>query len=357
MGENSLKSKKDVCATLVFIIRKLDRLYVCPVTASPKKVTSNNTGTPGRQIDDRGGEDEEDYSDEEVHSDDEFNFVDDKQTLNGMRISSVGTGTGSFSVRFEGCEQPPSPASIASSVQSEDFVGKTNFRVDDFARMLSEFKGFGSSPPAPSIPEPPQIPLVEVNDPGATSDEGRETGTGSNDESTGSASTISGQASGSGSETGDFRVRLKSVGEHVGLNESQAAAQGITLKKNESLSSMQQAESKPETKKDAGNQLTTGDAAIPSYVEVLDDSQASVKSPEVIYDSPRLDDSYNVFERSQMHASKVAGKLTTPKVENLKPRLPFPVLLISAGEGYVDLRRKRPSENDKEPRIMIWQIS
>lgn len=328
-------------------------------------MTSNNPGTPGRQIADQGGEDEEDYSDEDVHSDDEFNFVEDRQTLNGMRIASVGTGTGSFTVRLEGCEQTAmSPSSVASSVQSGDFVGKTHFRVDDFARMLSEFKGFGSSPPTPSIPEPPQIPLVVVNDPRATSDEGPETGTGSvSEESTGSAPTVNGQASGSGSETGDLRVRVKSVGGYVNLNESQTAAQGVSLDKNEPLSSIQRAESKPETKNDTGNQLTSGDGTIPSYVEVVDDSQASAKSPEaaktleVIYDSPRQDDSYNVFERSQMHANKVAGKLTTAKVENLKPRLPFPVLLISAGEGYVDLRRKRPSENDKEPRIMIWQIS
>ena len=328
-------------------------------------MTSNNPATPGRQIADQGGEDEEDYSDEDVHSDDEFNFVEDRQTLNGMPIASVGRGTGPFTVRFEGCEQTTmTPSSVASSVQSGDFVGKTHFRVDDFARMLSEFKGFGSSPPTSSIPEPPQIPLVVVNDPRATSGEGPETGTGSvGEESTGSASTVNGQANGSGSETGDLRVRVKSVGEDVNLNESQAAAQGVTLDKNEPLSSIQRAESKPETKNDTGNQLTSGLARIPSYVEVLDDSQASAKSPEaaktpeVIYDSPRLDDSYNIFERSQMHANKVAGKLTTPKVENLKPRLPFPVLLISAGEGYVDLRRKRPSENDKEPRIMIWQIS
>lgn len=349
---------------------ELKRVCITLVSAAPKKVTV--TAARGRQVTERGGggeEEEEEYSDEDVHSDDEFNFVEDRQTLNGMRISSVGTGTstGSFSVRFEGCEEPAqSPTSIASSVRSDDFVGKTQFRVDDFARMLSEFKGFGSSPPAPSIPEPPRIPLVVVNDPGenedGTSGESRDTGTGSvNGEPTGNA-TVNGEASGSGSETGDFRVRMKSVGEYVKLNESRAAAQGLTLDKSNPEEREPEADPKQETKSDTGN-LTPGDAGIPSYVEVLDDSQASAKlpeaakTPEVIYDSPRQDDSYSVFERSQMRASEVAGSLSTPKVENLKPRLPFPVLLVSAGEGYVDLRRKRPSENDKDPRIMTWQIS
>ena len=342
-------------------------MYFCPVAASPKKVTTK-TATAERQEPDRGGEGEEEYSDEDVHSDDEFNFVEDTQTLDGMRISSVGTGTstGPFTFRFEGFDEPSkSPTSIASSVQSGDFVGKTNFRVDDFARMLSEFKGFGSSPPASNIPEPPRIPLV-VNDPRGegegTSGESQETGAGS-------APAVNGEASESASETGDVRVRVKSVGEYVKLNESRAAAQGLTLSKNNPDEPIPEAESKPETLSDTGNKLTVGDADVPSYVEVIDDSQASMESleaaktpeaekpPETIYDSPRQDDSYSVFERSQIQAGKIAGSLATPKVENLKPRLPFPVLLVSAGEGYADLRRKRPSENDKEPKIMIWQIT
>ena len=325
-------------------------------------MTANKTATPAQQIPDRRGEGEEDYSDEDVHSDDEFNFVEDKQTLNGMRISSfaTGTSTGSFSVRFEGFEEPAkSPTSVSSSVQSGDFVGKSQFRVDDFARMLSEFKGFGTLPPT-SIPEPPRIPLVIAT--GQEKGEGTsggspETGSGSiDDESSGIGSEVDGKDSGSKSETEDFRVRVKSVGEYVKLNESQAAAQGVTLTKHDQGESKPEAESKPETNNDTGNHLTTGSRSIPSYVEVIDDSQASAKSterlPETIYDSPRQDDSYSVFEKSQAHASDLAGK----KVENLKPRLPFPVLLVSVGEGYADLRRKRSSENDKEPRIMIWQI-
>ncbi|KAJ7394837.1 guanine nucleotide exchange factor 10-like protein [Desmophyllum pertusum] len=191
-----------------------------------------------RQTTDRGEEDEEDFSDEDVHSDDEFNFIEDKQqTLNGMRIASVGTAssTGSFSVRFEDPAKSPTP----SSVLSDDFVGKTDFQVDDFARMLSEFKGFGSTPPS-SIPEAPRIPLVVVNEQSTTAssvdakgDGPQETGEESavSGETTGSSSALGEQGGGSGNETADCRGRIKSVGEYVKLNDARAAAeaQGISL--------------------------------------------------------------------------------------------------------------------------------
>ena len=346
----------------------------------------------GRRTADRGGEGDEDFSDEDVHSDDEFNFVEDKQqTLSGMqipRLSSVGTAssTGSFSVRFEGSANPAESAT-SSSVQSEDIVGKTEFRVDDFARMLSEFKGFGSTPDS-SIPEPPRIPLVLVNEQAptqsagdaygdVTSAESREAGNDpavSGDVSR-SASAPGERGSGSRSETVDVTGRVKSAGESVKLNNAPAAAeaQGIHLESvnetNPASKNHPSAESglrpEVETKLEVGtvtgNLLVTSvDVGAPSYIEVVKDTDSrAAKSPEtleVIYDSPRQDDSYNVFDKSEVRDS-VAGTLTTPKVENLKPRLPFPVLLVSAGEGYADLRRKRPDENEKEPRIMIWQIS
>lgn len=347
------------------------------------------TGT-GRQTTDLGGEGEEDFSDEDVHSDDEFNFVEDKQgTLDGMQIprTSVGTvsSTGSFNVRFEGSEDL---GKISSSVQSDDLVGKTEFRVDDFARMLSEFKGFGTTPTT-SIPEPPRIPLVIVNEQSPTDPSVDAKGDGSSAESqeTGKVSAASGEGTGSGSDeegnggergTVDFRGRIKSVGEYVKLNDARVAAeaQGIKLETvNESKPASKdhpsgkgdhqtEVESKPEEKPATGCLLGTSvDSAVPTYLEVLSDTDSRVatipdasKTPEVIYDSPRNDDSYSVFEKSQARDS-VAGTLATPKVENLKPRLPFPVLLVSAGEGYADLRRKRPDDNDKEPRVMIWQIS
>lgn len=378
------------------LIVHLNSVVPCSIAASPKKGDNSKMPVNGRQTTDQGGEGEEDYSDEDVHSDDEFSFVEDKQnTLNGMRIpriTSVGTAssTGSFSVRFEGSEEP-AKSPTASSVQSEDLVGKTEFRVDDFARMLSEFKGFGGTPP-PSIPEPPRIPLVIVNEqsPPATSVDVKGDGTSAESQETGRESAVSGEAtgsvpalgeqeSGSGSETADFRGRVKSVGEYVKLNDARAAAeaQGIKLdsvhESNQASKDQASAksdlrtevESKSEKKTEAGSLVATSvDVEAPSYIEVLSDTDARAatrkpetpKTPEVIYDSPRQDDSYSVFERSQVRDS-VAGTLTTPKVENLKPRLPFPVLLVSAGEGYADLRRKRPDENDKEPRVMIWQIS
>ena len=347
----------------------------------------------GRQSADPGGEGDGELSDEDVHSDDEFDFVEDKQqTLSGMQIprsTSVGTAssTGSFSVRFQGGE-----SATSSSVPSEDLVGKTEFRVDDFARMLSEFKGFESTTP-PSIPEPPRIPLVLINEqaPMQSADDANGDVTSAESEETGEDSAVSGDATGSasapgeqgggsggGSESADLRGRIKSVGEYVKLNDARAAAeaQGIHLENvNETHPASKdhpsaesrlrpQVETKPEGETAAGNLLVTSvDVEAPSYIEVLKDTEPlaaetpeTAKTPEVIYDSPRQDDSYNVFDRSEARES-VSGTLTTPKVENLKPRLPFPVLLVSAGEGYADLRRKRPDENDKEPRIMIWQIS
>ena len=367
----------------------------CSFAASPKKDSNSKTPVAGRQTTDQGGEGEEDFSDEDVHSDDEFNFIEDKQnTLNGMRIpreTSVGTASsaGSFSVRFEGSEDP-AKSQTAGSVQSEDVIGKTEFRVDDFARMLSEFKGFGSTP-SPSIPERPRIPLVIVNEQSptassvnakgdGTSAESQETGRESavSDEVTGSVSALGEPESGSKSETAEIRGKVKSVDEYVKPNDAPAAAeaQGIKLEiANESNTASKdhpsansdlptEVESKPEKKIAAGSLLATPDEiGAPSYIEVLSDTDSRAaripetsKKPEVIYDSPRQDDSYSVFERSLVSNSGT-GTLATPKVENLKPRLPFPVLLVSAGEGYADLRRKRPDENDKEPRVMIWQIS
>lgn len=353
------------------------------VAASPKK-GSNGTG---RQTTDRGGEDEEDLSDEDVHSDDEFNFVEDKQqTLSGVRIrSSVGTAssTGSFKVRFEGTEEDANDLPVGS-VQSDDFVGKTEFRVDDFARMLSDFKGFGSEP-STGVPEPPQVPLVLVSDQadseGDPSAEGQDIGkeTAVTGEETGSSTALRQTGSGSGSETADFRGRVVSVGEYVKLNDARAAAeaQGINLqtgKENDGESS--ESKDKPSVKSDLPPEVETeaennsdtgslqvGSVTAPSYIEVLSDSDSRAvkspekgKTPEVIYDSPRQDDSYNVFDKSQMQDYYATGSTATPKVENLKPRLPFPVLLVSAGEGYADLRRKRRDENEREPRLMIWQI-
>ena len=349
----------------------------------------------GRQTADRAGEGDGDFSDEDVHSDDEFNFVEDKQqTLSGMqipRLSSVGTAssTGSFSVRFEGGANPTESAS-SSSVQSEDLVGKTEFQVDDFARMLSEFKGFGSTLPS-SIPEPPRIPLVLINEQAPTqstvdangdetSAESQEAGNDPavNGNVSGSASAPGKRGSESRSETVDVRGRIRSVGESVKLNDARAAAeaQGIHLENvnetdpaSKDLPSAESGvrpdvETKPEKETATGNLLVTSvDVGAPSYIEVLKDTDSRAakspeipKTPEVIYDTPRQDDSYNVFDKSEARDS-VTGTLTTPKVENLKPRLPFPVLLVSAGEGYADLRRKRRDENEKEPRIMIWQIS
>jgi len=371
--------------------------HPCFIAASPKKGNSTKIPVTVGQTTDHGGEGDGDFSDEDVHSDDEFNFVEDKQqTLSGMqipRLSSVGTASssGSFSVRFEGGGNPATSIT-SSSIQSEDLVGKTEFRVDDFARMLSEFKGFGSTLP-PSVPEPPRVPLVLVNEQAptpsvvdasgdVTSAERQETGSvpAVNGDGSESASAAGEQGSGSGSrsEKEDVRGRIKSVGEYVKLNDARAAAeaQGIHLenvdetnpasKDNPSPESgvRPEVETKAEEDTAAGNLLAASvDVGAPSYIEVFKDtdpraakSPEITKTPEVIYDSPRQDDSYNVFDQSQARDS-VSGTLATPKVENLKPRLPFPVLLVSAGEGYADLRRKRPDENEKEPRVMIWQIS
>ena len=256
--------------------------------------------------------------------------------------------------------------------------------------MLSEFKGFGSTPPS-SIPEPPRIPLVLINEQVPTQSDVDANGDVTSAESqeaesdpavsgdvSGSASAPGERGSGSRSETVDVSGRIKSVGEYVKLNDARAAAeaQGIHLESvnetNQASKHHPSAESglrpevntKPEEETATGNLLvTSADVGAPSYIEVLRDTDSRAakspeitKTPEVIYDSPRQDDSYSVFDKSEARDS-VAGTLTAPKVENLKPRLPFPVLLVSAGEGYADLRRKRRDENEKEPRIMIWQIS
>ena len=291
---------------------------------------------------------EDDSEEEEVHSDDEFSFVEDTQTLNGMQISRVGTSTSS--VRFDEFQESASRSSVASSVKSEEFVGKSQFRVDDFARMLSEFKGFGTLPSGASLDEPPRIQVVVSNDKDRTVSREVE-GNLNGDELTGNASTMIDGTPGCECDAEVSVVEEEYVGEQVKFDELQAP-QGISSR-----------ESVQETKSDSENQLTSGVDRIPSYLEVFKDSNAPTptaeasKAQEPIYDSPRQDDRYSLFERSQERASEVAGGTVSGKVENLKPRLPFPVLLVSAGEGYADLRRKRPNENDKEPRIMIWQIS
>lgn len=344
--------------------------------ASPTKDSDRAKG----QTTDR--EDEEDLSDEDVDSDDEFNFVEDKQqTLTGVQIrSSVGTASSSdsFKIKFEGTEESANSL-LRSSVHSDDVVGKTEFRVDDFARMLSEFKGFGSHPTT-SVPEPPQIPLNLLSDQahskGGTLSEGQESekASASTDETVGSGFALGQAEIGSGSEDAASRDRVLSVGENVKLNDAHATAEahGSNFETG-SESAGESSGSKgdepsdllPEVENKAGNDggtgnLEVGSFATPAYLEVLRDSDSrAVKSPEtaktleVIYDSPRQDDSYSVFDRSQLQYYTTGS---TAKVENLKPRLPFPVLFVSAGEGYADLRRKRRDENDKEPRLMIWQI-
>lgn len=302
---------------------------------TPIKVTSREAGA------------EDDSEEEEVHSDDEFSFVEDRQTLNGMQISRAGTSASS--VRFDEFQESASRSSVASSVKSEEFVGKSQFRVDDFARMLSEFKGFGTLPSGASVDEPPRIQVVVSNDKDRTVSREVE-GNLNGDEPTGNASTTIDGTPGCECDAEVSVAEEEYVGEQVKFDELQEGPQGISSRESE-------------TKSDGENQLTSGVDRIPSYLEVFDDSKAPTPTPEAskaqepIYDSPRQDDSYSLFERSQERASEVAGGAVSGKVENLKPRLPFPVLLVSAGEGYADLRRKRPNENDKEPRIMIWQIS
>ena len=304
---------------------------------TPIKVTSREAAT-------------DDDSEEEVRSDDEFCFVEDSQTLNGMQISSVGTGTSS--ARFDELQESVSRSSVASSVKSEEFVGKSQFRVDDFARMLSEFKGFGTLPSGASVDEPPRIPVVVSNEKNRSVSREVEGNLTEGDEPTGNASAMNDETSGSECDAEVFLAEEESVGEQVKSDELQEGPQGITSR-----------ESVQETENHSENQLTSVVNRIPSYLEVVNDSKVPTRTAEAskpqdpIYDSPRQDDSYSLFERSQERASQVAGGTLSGKVENLKPRLPFPVLLVSAGEGYADLRRKRPNENDKEPRIMIWQIS
>ena len=369
---------------------------------------------------DLSGENSDDFSDEDVHSDDEFNFIEDrgKRTTNGIPAAgSVTAGTssaGSFSVRFEEADDPYK--SLSSSVRSGDFVGKTEFHVDDFARMLSEFKGFSSSTP-PSIPEPPRMPLVMTNAPSSVNEPTNESGSSSGAQETGEESsrreTAAGSVRGDSAVArpsqqesegidDDFRSRVKSVGDYVKLTEARAVAeaQGISLepskenadssvrdneqkhrpeetRKSEEATKPEEAPKpeevpkpevapklevapKPQVERGVDSlDVTSVNSPSPGYVDILNPSDPlqTARTPEIVYDSPRQDDSYSAFERSATHQGDEDGSLTVPKVENLKPRLSFPVLLVSAGEGYADLRRKRPDDNDKESRLMIWQIN
>ena len=319
------------------INKKYNFLIHFSLTASPQK---GRPSPPAAQSGRESSQRDEDYSDEEVHSDDEFNFIED----NEVRRPPLMLGkkpVGSFAVTIQGQNirsNPSSPTDELDSNQAGDM------RTDDFVKMMSDFKGFGTSC-SPNLPSPPKpIPMIQLD--AGESDVSSAPQTGSEDATSGNSSTVNevaGNTAVAPGQESEVSRSLDTETDRVGVEEGESEYQGLVTKENELLA-------------------TSVSSSTPEYVTVLSSEDPRPRTPDSDDNSIIRDDSFSVFTP---RGSAVASQVTqqppqagaAKKLENLKPKLKYPILLVSAGEGHADLRRKVPDGNDKEPRVMIWQMS
>ena len=321
-------------------------VYQCGtlLTASPRK--SRPGGTPrSRSNSHNGHSGPEDEDDEDIHSDDEFNFIDDVKdpqpapALPNQPVTEFGVTLDGQNPLDQITEGSPAPSGPGSK-PAEGIGG------DAFVRMMADFKGFGSSSSSklPPAPPPKPKPVPDLNLDGGGSDVAKSHVTGS--EYTGGDNT--GSVEGASARHDDSTVVSD---RYKGIDESAAGSsyQGL----------VQQGES---PSLNSNNTLASSVSSTPEYIKVLSPDDQEPKTPDSVDMSIIRDDSFSVFTP---RATKTADQVTqqppqddaVAKLENLKPRLKYPVLLVTAGEGHADLRRKVPDGNEKEPRVMIWQMS
>lgn len=236
----------------------------------------------------------------------------------------------------------------------------------DFVKMMESFQGFGSSPSIP-LPDPPNVSAAFVSNDlkdKETGDEkpikqdinGKEKAPGGEipaDELEQSNRAINSdtKTEKQGGDKDGTRGRMASQGTYVKLQDAVEEARMI----GEAIDATNTDDVILEMTSSTDNNQTGNDVySPPSYVQVL-----GSPSPKVFSDSDNDNngESFSAFSTSVSGGAQSPDGVDKKKVANLQSRLPFPVLLVTAGEGHADLRRKKPDMKSNDPRIMIWQIN
>jgi hypothetical protein len=351
---------------------------------------------------------EYDEEDEDIHSDDEFSFVEDQKNYAPTEKSL--TSSPNFSVRIGNNQGKGEVTSIGAGSFANQIpeLGDT-----DFVQLMEDFKGFGTSPSV-SVPDPPDVSAVLIT--GSISKEldktedatvatsettklengdllngslmNSDNATTKDGSSVPNVNNTAGLATGSsalGVQSAEFRERVPSTGQYVKLSDAQKEAKVI----GESIDATKNADRKKTIPDASGNDVkAVGDALDAAFDADLDDAESKPSGNDVTADnlttSP-LEYTYVMFNNSPPNKTKgydsdsdnnesitkrhdscsvfsaASCEVTSPsevkKVTNLKSRLKYPVLLVTAGEGHLDQRRKKQEAKSAEPRIMIWQIN
>lgn len=335
---------------------------------------------------------------DDVHSDEEFSFVDERPDY--IPTSGQSGNHGNVSVRISTGQVSKGSAlsgSILNNMHS-DLVD------DDFVKMMEDFQGFGSTPKA-SVPEPPDVAAVLSTENLNKEEPGSEKPSPQSSEQLDkfadskivelkpSTSAVSGDDSGGVSQGGEAkgspRQRIVSQGQYVKLEEAQEEARAIGDALDAAFNDSDRAteastarnvrsddvraqpgndvaleaatsRSSNGIKPEVGGLGTGNDVyAPPSYIDVIGSNPNATK----VFDSDSDNDSAN-NESFSVFSTSASGEVQSPdgerkkqKVGNWKSKLPFPVLLITSGEGHADLRKKKADPKTSDPRIMIWQIN
>lgn len=308
---------------------------------------------------------------DDVHSDEEFSFVDEKRDY--IPTAGQSGNHGNLSIRLStglGAGEGISiPGNVLNSVPD---LGDT-----DFVKMMEDFQGFGSTPKI-SVPEPPDVSAVliakNLDDQEAGDEKSKSQSAGKLDKITdsevvefkASGSAISGDNSSEnkGEELMESsRNRIASHGQYVKLQDAQEEARAIGEALDAAYADDRPGETSP------GNDVTPDPDSTqpgsdvydpPNYVELVNSRSTPTTN---VFDSDSDNDtanneSHSVFSTSASGgAQSPVGEEKKPKGGKMKSRLPFPVLLVTAGEGHSDLRKKKPDLKNTDPRIMIWQIN
>lgn len=268
------------------------------------------------------------------------------------------------------------PAKEEANIEQENpsVIDESRIQVDDFARLMSEFKGFSNSASKPEdLPQRPQV--VGVNSEGISGHESSQAtevqeNSSSEQEEARSENEKSREAI-STEVNQDFQAATKSVGKDIKLDETQpvkekemAIAQVEDSRRDKNISDAPQYD-EPEEGNVEGLMTNHGvGITSPEYLMVMHNGATlgDSKSPEdVEQESLPKSDSFSVFDETRSAATDGAESnkddVPVKKLQNLKPKLPFPLLLVSAGEGHVDMRKKSKGDNGLEPRLLVWQMN
>ena len=254
-------------------------------------------------------------------------------------------------------------------------------KVDEFARLMSEFQGFSTSVSKPEQLKP-QPEVVGIKSEVFTDAEAAEKL---------QESTPNEAVSRRGIISSEQEKKLQGVSGHVEIEGSEEASSTAVKQEDNfpagvkctdefiKLADAQVISEKAVMKPKSGAVgKDTSAAAIPQYDEPEEGiAVAAETSQELGFSSPEYlvvthcgdvpqesftkSGSFSIFDetRSEGLATSPSNKGDVPvkKLQSLKPKLPFPLLLVSAGEGHVDMRTTRKGENGLEPRLLVWQMN